>query len=277
MPKRIATSVDGTEIRGFDEGAGPPVVVLHPGMDDGTSWDRVSTRLAPHFRVVRVHRRTYRPDLRVDPRNSLKREVEDVVSVVRSLGGRAVLVGHSSGAVVALEAMAASPSSFAGAVLYEPPAPVEGLPLGGEALRRAESAADRGRTARSIAIFFREVVGYPAPSAWLFGAVVAAVPGLRPRARRQLVDCEAIDLAGVRVDRYSEIGVPILFLLGRRSPSHLRRRSEALRDALPGAHIVELPGQGHLANRLRPGWVAEAIARFHEALGEPRRNRASES
>ena len=31
------------------------------------------------------------------------------------------LAGHSSGAVVALEALAAEPGVFAGAVLYEPP------------------------------------------------------------------------------------------------------------------------------------------------------------
>ncbi|MFD6098644.1 alpha/beta fold hydrolase [Nocardiopsis flavescens] len=98
MTDVIATAADGAEVRGFDEGSGPPVLVLHPGMDDGTSWERVSARLATRFHVVRLHRRTYRPDLAADPRDSLARKAGDVAAAARSLGGRVLLVGHSSGA-----------------------------------------------------------------------------------------------------------------------------------------------------------------------------------
>ena len=276
MTERIATAADGADIRGFDEGEGPPVIVLHPGMDDGTSWDRVSARLAPRFRVVRLHRRTYRADLHVDPRSSLGQEADDVAAAARALGGRVVLVGHSSGAVVALEAMAASPSLFAGAVLYEPPAPVDGIPLGGEALRRAEAALARGRTGRAITIFMRDIVRYPGWLSRVFGLMVGAVPYLRPRAQRQLVDCEAMDRVGVRTAEYSGIGVPVLFLLGQRSPSHLHRRTEALRGAIPGARVSVLPGQGHMANRLRPARVADLVEGFHDAVTGPGRGRAGQ-
>ena len=43
---------------------------------------------------------------------------------------RPVLVGHSSGAVLALEALAAGPGQFAGAFIYEPPLVLD-RPLGG--------------------------------------------------------------------------------------------------------------------------------------------------
>lgn len=269
MTTRIATAADGAEVRGFDEGEGDPVLVLHPGMDDGTSGDRVSTRLASRFRVVRLHRRTYRLDLHVDPGESLAQEAGDVAAAARALGGRVVLVGHSSGAVVALEAMAAAPSLFAGAVLYEPPGPVDGSPTGGAALQRAKSEFARGRTGRTITIFMRDIVRYPRWLAWIFGLMVAAVPYLRPRVQRQLVDCEAMDRAGVRTAEYSVIGVPVLFLLGQRSPSHLHDRTAVFRDAIPGARIMVLPGQGHMANRLKPGRVAEAVAEFSDALAAP--------
>lgn len=269
MNKKIATASDGAEIRGFDEGAGPPVLVVHGGMDGGTSMGRVSARLASRFRVVRLHRRTYRLDLDVDPRVSMAQEAGDVAAAARALGGRVVLVGHSSGAVVALEAMAASPSLFAGAVLYEPPALVDGYPLGGEALRRAKAELARGRRARTIVIFLRDIVRYPRWLAWILGLMVAAVPYMRPRIQRQLVDCEAMDRAGVRSAEYSGIGVPVLFLLGQRSPSHLHRRTEALRDAMPGARIAALPGQGHAANKRRPQRLAELISAFSDALTTP--------
>lgn len=266
MTDVIATAADGAEVRGFDEGSGPPVLVLHPGMDDGTSWDRVSARLATRFRVVRLHRRTYRPDLEADPRDSLAREAGDVAAAARSLGGRVLLVGHSSGAVVALEAMAAGPALFAGAVLYEPPVPVEGLPLGGRALERAGAECAEGAPGRAVATFMRGVVRYPPWLAWSLGLAVAAAPSLHPRVRRQLVDCESIDRAGVRTAEYSGIGVPVLFLLGGRSPSHLHRRTGVLLDALPHARVAVLPGQGHTANRGAPGRVAAAIARFAASL-----------
>ena len=273
---RIATAADGTQVLGFDEGEGPPVLVLHPGMDDGTSWGRVSARLAPRFRVVRLHRRTYRMDLSVDPGTSMGQEADDVAAAARALGGRAVLVGHSSGAVVALEALAASPSLFAGVVLYEPPAPVDGHPLGGAALERAKAEFAEGRTGRTVTTFMREIVRYPRWLSWLFGVTVAAAPSLRPRVHRQLVDCEAIDRTGVRTAEYAAIGVPVLFLLGQRSPANLHRRTEALRDAIPGARITVLPGQGHMANELKPQRVADLVTAFSDVLSPPGRGEGSQ-
>lgn len=268
MTTTITTASDGTEVRGFDEGTGPPVLVLHPGMDDGSSWERVSARLRSRFRVVRLHRRTYRLDLPAAPRDSMAGEVADTAAAARALGDRVILVGHSSGAVVALEALTAHPELFAGAVLYEPPAPIDVAPIGGEALERAKAALVSGRTGRATSIFMGDIVGYPRWLTWPLGRMVATVPGLRPRVHRQLVDCEAMDLGGVRTGTYAGIGVPVLFLAGERSPQHLLQRTEVLREAIPGARTAYLPGQGHSANQRRPDWVAEAVTVFSETLSE---------
>jgi pimeloyl-ACP methyl ester carboxylesterase len=128
-----AQAADGSSVRAFDEGRGPVVLILHGGMDDGTSWRRVAGRLVPRFRVVRLHRRQYRLDLKTGSACTMADEVEHVTALVHAIGQPMVVVGHSSGAVLALEALVAVPSAFAGAVLYEPPC-VIGPPLGGEAL-----------------------------------------------------------------------------------------------------------------------------------------------
>jgi alpha-beta hydrolase superfamily lysophospholipase len=60
-------------------------------------------------------------------------------------------VGHSSGAVIALEAALASPASFAGLVLHEPPVAVT-MPLGGGALARANEALAAGDAGRALKI-----------------------------------------------------------------------------------------------------------------------------
>jgi alpha-beta hydrolase superfamily lysophospholipase len=54
----------------------------------------------------------------------MENEVNDVLAVAATAGEPVVLAGHSSGAVVALEAALASPAQVAGMVLYEPPVAV---------------------------------------------------------------------------------------------------------------------------------------------------------
>ncbi|MGW0801962.1 alpha/beta fold hydrolase [Nonomuraea sp. NPDC002799] len=105
--KLTAMASDGTEARAADEGAGPIILALHPGLDDGASWGKVAALLAPRFRVVRLHRRRYRLDLAADS-CTFAQEVEHVLAVARALGGGPMLlVGHSSGAVPALVSLLA--------------------------------------------------------------------------------------------------------------------------------------------------------------------------
>jgi pimeloyl-ACP methyl ester carboxylesterase len=65
-------------------------------------------------------------------------EVAEVREVARTLD-RPVLIGHSSGAVVALEALAADPDLYSAAVLYEPPIVLD-EPLSGGTAPRAGAA-----------------------------------------------------------------------------------------------------------------------------------------
>jgi pimeloyl-ACP methyl ester carboxylesterase len=118
-------------------------------------------------------------------------------------------VGHSSGAVVALQSALAAPSRFTGILLYEPPlAVVE--PLGGEALRRARAALDAGDPGRAITIHAREIARTSG-----FGlAVMRLVPPtwqvLRGYAPAQITDDEAIESLGVGLDRYARLDLPVL-------------------------------------------------------------------
>lgn len=75
------TSADGTNVVAVDEGQGPVILVLHPGMDDGRSWGKVAARLAPRFRVVRPHRRQYRLDIATGSPSTIAQEVDDVQAI----------------------------------------------------------------------------------------------------------------------------------------------------------------------------------------------------
>jgi pimeloyl-ACP methyl ester carboxylesterase len=254
------TAADGTEARAVDQGHGPVILVLHPGLDDGASWHKVAALLTPRYRVVRLHRRRYRLDLPGAP-GTVAQEVEHVLAVAKAIGEPMVLVGHSSGAVVALEAMVAAPSAFAGAVVYEPPI-VIGEPLGGPdgaVHTRARAAIAAGRPGKAIRIFLRNTVRLPAWASLLGGVFVAVVPRLRALAPRQIEDNAALDLLGVRLDAYAGIDVPIVLLGGDRSPAHLGERLDALARVLPRAERVLMRGQGHSANSKDPGQVAALI------------------
>src|SRR5579871_4539954 len=76
-----AISADGTDVRAFDDGQGPVILVIHPGLDDGRSWTKVARRLARRFRVVRIVRRHYRADIPAASGYSMAREVEDVLAL----------------------------------------------------------------------------------------------------------------------------------------------------------------------------------------------------
>jgi pimeloyl-ACP methyl ester carboxylesterase len=249
-----------------DEGQGPAVLLLHPGSADRSSWAGVAAALTGRFRVLRF-------DRWIDLGGALavaaaaRRGPGDPEGVPRSAGERPLLVGHSSGAVVALESALAAPSAFRAMVLYEPPVAVD-EPLGGEALRRARAALDAGDPDRAIAIHMREIAGVPR----LMVATMRRVPPVwrvvRGHAAAQITDDEAIESLGVGVGRYARLDLPVLLLGGTRSPAHMRERLDALAEVLPRLEeVVVLEGQGHMANLRAPGEVAAVIAAFADRLG----------
>jgi hypothetical protein len=258
------TAPDGVDVQVLDEGSGPTLLVVHPGLDDGSGWAAVAGLLADRFRVVRLRRRPYRADLAVAGPWSIAQEASDVVALARSLPQPVVLVGHSSGAVVSLEALVGvagdAPGTFSGAVLYEPPLllePDEFEP----AVTEAEAAVAAGRPARAMRIFLRDIVRTPGSSAAVAGTALALLPRLRRLVPGQVADARALNDLGVRLDAYAGVDVPVVLVSGPRSPHHLRQREDALAAVLPHARIVALdPRQGHSANVQDPTGLARVVA-----------------
>jgi pimeloyl-ACP methyl ester carboxylesterase len=224
------------------------IVLVGPGLDDGTRCKKLAASLDHDQRVVRVHRRQYQSDIAC----TVAEEVEDVLALVSE---PAVIYGHSSGGVVALEALAAKPEVFTGAVIYEPAA-VIGPPLASKELLAQARAATPGK---AMEIFTRDVVGIPAMKARLVRAVIGRVPSYRRLVPRQLNDLEALDQLGVRLDVYRQIEVPTVLVGGERSPSHLGRRLDAIEAVMPNTRRVTLRGQGHSADVDAPKELAEII------------------
>jgi len=258
-----ATAPDGSEIHATDEGTGPTLLILHPGLDDGGTWAPVAAALADRYRVLRLHRRPYRLDLPTPA--TIADEVDDALALADAIPGPKVIIGHSSGGVVALEALVRAPSRFVGAVIYEPPV-VIGPPLGGEAYTQAQAAIAAGRPGLAMRVFLRDIVQVPPWLAGVAGVFVAIIPRLRRWAPRQVAEVGAIDALGCRLDAYATIAEPVVLLGGDASPAHLGARLDALAQALPHAERVTLTGQGHDAQRRAPAAVAKVIDKLADRV-----------
>jgi alpha-beta hydrolase superfamily lysophospholipase len=148
-------------------------------------------------------------------------EVDDVLAVAHQAGQPLIIYGHSSGGVVALEALVASPSSFAGAVIFEPASVIEAPWAGedGEVIKQARAALAAGKPARALAIFTRRATGYPAWQAWSAGVITALIPRYRRLVSCQIDDLEAMDQLGNRLSAFAQNTVPTVLLSGDRSPA----------------------------------------------------------
>jgi pimeloyl-ACP methyl ester carboxylesterase len=257
MPELRATT-DGTPITALDEGRGPNLLVVHPGGGNQTSWDGVARILADGFRVIRIRRRIYVPTAPLSPTHSMAVEAADILAIAALLEPPILLVGHSSGAVAALEAALRAPATFTAMLLYEPPLPTRTL-VAGDAGQRARAALIAGNPLEAMKIHLRDVVQMPAQLVNAMCDAPEARPIFAAAAPAQLADNDAIDALGLGIDRYRALDIPTTLVEGELSPPHLRQRLADLAATLPNACVVTLPNQGHIANFTAPTALATTI------------------
>lgn len=117
----VYRTADGIDLVYRSVGAGPHVLLLHGTSTDHTTWEPVQSALAEHFQLSILARRG-----RCGSGDSLpyvlQREFEDVATLADALGGPVDIVGHSFGALCALEGALRS-TNVRRLVLYESPLP----------------------------------------------------------------------------------------------------------------------------------------------------------
>src|SRR5829696_4622459 len=118
------TSEDGTPIAYRRSGEGPPLVLVHGAAADRGRWSPVLPALEKRFTVYAIDRRG-RGGSGDSDGYTMEREAEDVASVVDSIGEPVNLLGHSYGALLALEAALVA-KNVRKLVLYEPGIEVAG-------------------------------------------------------------------------------------------------------------------------------------------------------
>ncbi|MEA2764498.1 MAG: hypothetical protein QOK07_902 [Gemmatimonadaceae bacterium] len=199
------------------------------------------------------------------PDYSLQKEAEDVASVANSGRGTVFVLGHSFGAVSALEAIFLT-NRISKLILYEPPvqqSAEQDLAVAGKMQRMIKEGARE----QAVVTFLTEVVHVAAGE-------VAAMKA-RP-AWAQLVSTidgqlrQMYALAAYRFDaaRMASVHQPTLLLLGGNTTSpYLKQAIDSLQTSLPKATRVVLKGQQHKAMDTGREVLATAIITF--LLGAP--------
>src|SRR5438105_14439971 len=113
-------SKDGTVIAFDKSGQGPPLILVVGANATRLDEASLASALAPHFSVFAYDRRG-RGDSSDTAPYAVEREVEDIEALINEAGGSAFVFGHSSGAVLALEAARLLPTKITKLALYEPP------------------------------------------------------------------------------------------------------------------------------------------------------------
>jgi len=282
-------SVDGVRLHYIDRGRGPPVVLIHGNVVTAEDFliSGVLRRLARHHRVIAFDRPGYGYSQR--PAGGLCTATDQARLLCRAwarLGVHTpVVVGHSWGTLVALEAALRRPDQVAGlvllsgyyrrtlrldAVLASPPA----IPVIGDVLRHTVSPL------LGAALLPATYKGMFAPLAVprRFKARFPHRFPLRPgQIRAEAQDAWTMAAAAARLqDGYGRLDMPVVIFAG--SDDRVvdpDTHAAALHRAIPHSVLRIVAGAGHMLHHAVPDEVADAVetvsiqARRHRTLREP--------
>ncbi|MEV4891504.1 alpha/beta hydrolase [Nonomuraea sp. NPDC055795] len=260
LSQRISIDVTRT-------GSGPAILLVHGTGDDQGCWRQVVPLLAGRYHVHAMDRRG-RGGSGDTAGHTIAAEADDIVAVLDRIGP-ATLVGHSFGAICALEAAAREPSSLKRLVLYEPPIPVAGTGDYSDVSARIGELCVRARLEEALCLFLVEVTGLDPGLVKL----LRRIPGFAERAAVADTIAREIDAThhyALDRERLTALTVPTLLLTGERSARGLRDAAGLVESLLPYASSEVLPGQAHRAMEGAPALLADAIDTFagrssHEA------------
>jgi pimeloyl-ACP methyl ester carboxylesterase len=255
------TSQDGTTIACERTGSGPPLVLVHGTSADHRRWAPVLPAFQRHFTVYACDRRGRGASGDADD-YAIEREFEDIAAVVDGIGGPVDLVGHSWGALCSLEA-ASRAKNLRRLVLFEPPIPIGGPIYPPGVVDRLQALLDAGDREAVVTTFMTEVPRVP-PDQLALMKTLPAWPARVAAAHtivRELKAHEryAFDPASARVT------APTLLLLGGDSPPFFAQGLERVKQGVPHAQLVVLPGQQHVAIDTAPELFAREVLAFLRA------------
>lgn len=272
--------VDGVRLHYVDRGEGPPVLLLHGNgvtLQDFEASGVLNLAAADH-RVIAFDRPGFGHSER--PRMTAwtpKAQAGLIARALAQLGvGKAIVVGHSWGTLVALAMALDAPEAVAGLVLVSGyyygtvrpdvvPSSVPAIPLLGDLI---------AHTVAPLTGLLTGPVGVkasfsPAPVSEKFADVPVAM-SLRPSQIRATAADTAMMVPGALSlsGRHHELDLPVIIMAGAGDRIvHVHRHAEQLVADVKGAELRTVPGQGHMLHYAVPAQVVAAIDDVQARVG----------
>ena len=276
------TSNDGTKIAFEKVGSGPAVILVNGAMSYRRAFDTtledLAELLSKDFTVYDFDRRgrgesTDNSDIKSFTK---EREIEDIQALVEEAGGKAMIVGFSSGGCVTLETTAVTPG-VTKAFVYEVPFIVDDSrqPLEDYEGYTTKLAAE-GKLDELVEYFITVVAGIPPE--FVGGIKQDQAMWERMRAIAPTIPHDAAFMSEFMKGKpllagyWSKVKVPVLVGDGGASPAWLHNAAEALAEALPHAHRETFAGQTHSFD---PRVLAPSIIEFLNGSSDARSNKTS--
>jgi pimeloyl-ACP methyl ester carboxylesterase len=247
------TSADGTPIAYDRMGEGPPLVLLHGGLNDRMVWAPVIPLFAEVRTVYAVDRRG-RGESGPPAEHALERQFEDVLAVIDAAGEPADVVGHSYGALTALGAAALAPDRVRRLVMYEPGRP-------DESATALIAPFETREPADAIGNFLSQAFHWPEEQVAAFREspffryMLTFVPSFPPEMRAYIAH-------GFDAARYASLDVPALMLSGSDSPDELKEVMRELTSHMPRTEWFTFEGHAHTAQMSAPHLFVDAVMEF---------------
>jgi pimeloyl-ACP methyl ester carboxylesterase len=262
--------IDGALLHYIERGQGPPIMLIH-GLGASTyTWRYAIDDLAREFRVVALDLLGFGHSQRVaDADYSLSGHARRVAVLMDRLGiGRATIVGHSLGGLVALHLAGGFPEKVSALILVAPARPQEARALSRTRYLRllypffyALVYQSRGMRRRELSLLYAD------PSAVSDEVVRHYLELARFQGHQEALARLARDIARDPPLDLARLDVPVLLIWGESDRLMPPSRSRWLLERLPDVRLVRLTGAGHMAPEERPDDFNSLVAEF--AAHEP--------
>lgn len=268
---RSIRTADGGSLRVYSFGTGPGAVLAAGSLTRTAVYAPFARSLSATI-PVHLYDRRGRGGSGPQPSDySMETELADLQAVLDATGSSVVL-GHSFGGGIALEAALRLPVSRV--AVYDPAVNIDGF-LPTRTLPALAAAAAKGDHVGAVLVFSREIdpvlAKVPLPDRAARALVWAAAHLTRDgHAWEEMVPSLAHELALLDDRRaaaeYAGITAPLLLLAGAHSPAYFRAIAAGLAASLPGSTSMVVPRAGHGALHHPSDAI---LAAFRGFLGQP--------
>ncbi len=248
---RLTIPVDGGVLAADDSGGdGPPLVLVHAGWADQSSWADVASRLAGRYRIISYDARGYGGS---PPPRAPFSQLGDLVAVLDHVGvQRATMVGHSGGGGTTIGLALAGPERVAGLVLLAPGVQDYPWPIDDPYNREFMALATAGDRAGLAGLGLRTWAAAGPADAAAQAQVEGAVAAMFAQGDFEQPDPPAYD-------HLAEITAPAVVVVGDLEYPMVTRCADSIADRIPGCRRISAPGADHLIPLRVPDLVADVI------------------